>query len=216
MYIPKPFEAPDIRVMHDLIRAYPLATLVTSSQNALNANHIPVHPTETPKPYGSLRGHISRANPLISELTEVNESLAVFHGPNAYISPSRYASKKEHGKVVPTWNYATVHAYGVIRVVDDADWLLDQLEALTDSNEASFPEPWAVADAPADFTEKLMESIMGIEMTITKLIGKWKISQNQPRQNRDGVIAGLTARNSSGTSAMAELIKQDIRKEKEK
>ncbi|MEQ1545038.1 FMN-binding negative transcriptional regulator [Methyloglobulus sp.] len=191
MYVPKHFEITDVKVMHELIHDYPLATLVTMSANGLNANHIPIHLNAMPEPYGTLQGHVARSNPLLEDINGENQSLAIFHGPNAYITPSWYETKKEHGKVVPTWNYVVVHAYGNLQVVDKPEWLRAQLETLTDQNESQFSEPWAVADAPTEFTEKLFESIVGIEMKITKLLGKWKVSQNQPMQNKVSVIKGL-------------------------
>lgn len=192
--------------MHELVRAYPLATLVTHSSSGINANHIPVHLSESPKPYGTLRGHIARANPLFGEIAGGIETLAIFDGPNVYITPSWYATKKETGKVVPTWNYAVVHAYGVLRVIDNPSWLRAHLEGLTDHNEASFPEPWAVSDAPADYIETIMAAIVGVEMVITKMLGKWKVSQNQPTQNQIGVISGLKASNLPESEAMAALV----------
>lgn len=206
MYIPKQFEEPRVEVMHELVRAYPLATLVTHSSSGLNANHIPLHLSESPAPYGTVRGHIARANPLFGEIAGGIEALAIFHGPDSYISPSWYATKKETGKVVPTWNYAVVHAYGVLRVVDNASWLRAQLDALTDQNEASLPEPWVVSDAPADHIEGIMAAIVGVEMVITKMFGKWKVSQNQPKQNKVDVISGLKASGHPESLAMAALV----------
>ena len=192
--------------MHELIRAHPLATVVTTSSNGLNANHIPLHLLESPAPFGTLQGHVARANPILGDFENNTEVLAVFHGPNTYITPSWYATKKETGKVVPTWNYAVVHAYGHVRVVDDASWLHAQLEALTTHNEASFSQPWAVSDAPHEFTEKLIGNIVGFEMVITRLSGKWKVSQNQPQQNQASVIEGLKASGQQESSAMAVLV----------
>jgi len=206
VYIPKQFEEVSVDVMHELIRAYPFATLVTCASSGINANHIPLHLSESPSPYGTLRGHIARANPLFGEITEGTESLAIFHGPDCYITPSWYATKKETGKVVPTWNYAVVHARGVLRVVDDASWLRAQVDALTVLNEASFPEPWAVSDAPEDYIERMMAAIVGVEMVITKLLGKWKASQNQTTKNQNGVISGLRASGLPESEAMANLV----------
>ena len=208
MYIPKHFEVTDVDMMHEQIREYPFATLVTASVNGLNANHIPMHLITTPEPYGTLLGHVARANPILEDINGKNQSLVIFHGPNAYISPSWYETKKEHGKVVPTWNYVVVHAYGNLQVVDKPEWLRAQLETLTDQNESQFSEPWTVADSPAEFTEKLLESIVGIEMNITKLIGKWKVSQNQPLQNRESVVEGLSSNAQLGALKMAELVKE--------
>ncbi|MGZ8158265.1 MAG: FMN-binding negative transcriptional regulator [Methylobacter sp.] len=211
MYIPPQFEQPDIDVMRDLIRNRPLATLVTLGANGINANHIPLHFSPTPGPFGVLRGHIARANPLWRDLFSDVETLAIVHGPDAYVSPSWYATKQEAGKVVPTWNYAVVHAYGFLRIIDDAFWVRTQLEALTQQNEAAFPEPWAVSDAPEDFTEKLIGAVVGIEMVITRLIGKWKVSQNQPPQNQRSVIQGLNASGQSEAVAMAAMVNAGIK-----
>jgi transcriptional regulator len=208
MYVPKHFEVTDVKVIHDLIRNYPLATIVTLSTNGLNANHIPLHLSVLPEPYGTLQGHVARSNPILDDINTGQETLAIFHGPNTYITPSWYQTKNESGKVVPTWNYIVVHAYGNLRIIDNPEWLHAQLEALTAQNEAQFPEPWAVTDAPVEFTEKLFESIVGIEMKITKLVGKWKVSQNQPPQNRESVIDGLNKDKQLGASKMAELVKE--------
>ena len=216
VYIPKQFEEPRVEVLHELIRAYPLATLVTHSSNGLNANHIPLHLSESPLPNGTLQGHIARANPLFDEILEGTEALAIFHGADSYITPSWYATKKETGKVVPTWNYAVVHAYGVLRVVDDASWLRAQLHALTDHNEASFPEPWSVDDAPPDHIEKIMTAIVGIEMVVTRLLGKWKVSQNQPARNQASVISGLRASAFPASEVMASLVEAGGRNDREK
>jgi len=208
MYSPPQFEQPDIEVMYELIRSHPLATLITQGKNGIDANHIPLYLSPLPEPFGVLRGHIARANPLWQDLATDNESLVIFHGVNAYISPSWYATKQEAGKVVPTWNYTVVHAYGSLRIVDDATWIRTQLNVLTQHNEASFVHPWTVSDAPDDFTEKLIGAVVGIELVITRLSGKWKVSQNQPLQNQNSVIDGL---NASGQIEMAELIKAAIK-----
>jgi len=211
MYIPPHFEQPDIEVMHDLIRNRPLATLVTLGSDGINANHIPLHLSPAPEPFGVLRGHVARANPIWRDLESDADTLAIFHGPDAYISPSWYATKQETGKVVPTWNYAVVHAYGSLRIIDDASWVRSQMEALTTHHEAAFPEPWAVSDAPEDFTEKLIGAVVGIEMVITRLFGKWKISQNQPPQNQNSVIQGLNASGQAEAMTMAALVKTGIK-----
>ena len=193
MYLPKHFEEPRVEAMHELIRARPLATLVTFSSGGLNANHIPLQLSQEPIPLGTLRGHVARSNPIWSDFAKDVEVLAIFHGPDAYVTPSWYPTKAETGKVVPTWNYAVVHAYGVLRVFDDVSWLRAHLGTLTANNEGRFPEPWSLSDAPHDFTEKLIGAVVGIEIVITRLSGKWKVSQNQSPQNRAGVIDGLRA-----------------------
>ncbi|MEQ1527969.1 MAG: FMN-binding negative transcriptional regulator [Methylococcales bacterium] len=210
MYIPDHFDEPDIKVMQALMREHPLATLVTLSSAGLNANHIPLHLESDGSEFGVLRGHVARANPLWRDFGKDHDMLAIFQAGNAYISPSWYASKAETGKVVPTWNYAVVHAYGAMRIIDDAQWLLKQLQALTEHNEADFPEPWAVADAPAEFTEKLLQNIVGIEIAVTRLTGKWKVSQNQPIGNQRSVVSGLKA---AGQTDMADLVEAKIKPE---
>ncbi len=191
MYIPEHFNEPRIDVMQALIRNYPLATLVTLSAKGLNANHIPLHLADDGSPYGSLRGHVARANQLWTDADKQTEVLAIFQSENAYVSPSWYATKPQTGKVVPTWNYAAVHAYGGLKIIDDPARILRQIEVLTMIQEAVFTKPWPVSDAPSDFTERLIEQIVGIEIVVTSLLGKWKVSQNQPPENRNGVIKGL-------------------------
>lgn len=186
MYIPKHFAEDDVAEMHALMRANPLATLVTHGPDGLNANHIPLLLAD-----GSLQGHVARANPLWKPGQVEGEVLVVFHGDESYISPSGYATKAEHGKVVPTWNYTAVHAYGELRVIDDPRWIFAQISALTAANEAALPQPWAVTDAPADYIEKMLGAVVGIEITITRLLGKWKVSQNQPAVNQASLIAAL-------------------------
>ena len=214
MYIPKQFEQPRVEAMHELMRARPLATLVTQTSGGLDANHIPLHLSDAPAPLGTLRGHVARANPLWRDCAKEIEVLSIFHGPDVYITPSWYATKHETGKVAPSWNYAVVHAHGELRVVDDAAWVRAHLEALTDYHEADFPNPWAVSDAPHEFTGKLIESVVGIEIVITRLSGKWKVSQNQPAQNRTGVIEGLRGCGHRDAVAMAALVEtgaKDVR-----
>jgi transcriptional regulator len=211
MYTPKHFEQPRTEVLHELMRARPLATLITLTSNGLNANHIPLHLIDTPEPFGTLRGHVAHANPLWNDFEKDVEVLAIFHGPDSYITPSWYATKQETGKVVPTWNYAVVHAYGMLRIIDDASWIRTQLETLTAQNEANFAKPWSVADAPHEFTEKLIGAIVGVEIVITKLTGKWKVSQNQPAQNQASVIEGLNNSELRDAVAMAALVAADAK-----
>lgn len=212
MYLPTHFEEPRIEVMHELMRARPLATLVMQSPDGLDANHIPLHLAAGASPFGSLQGHVARANPLGSKLNENIPVLAIFHGPDAYISPSWYATKKETGKAVPTWNYVVVHAHGTLRIIDDAAWLRAQLDALTTRHEESFPHPWSLSDAPHDYTEKMISAVIGIEIVISKLSGKWKTSQNQPMANQAGVIDGLRSSERDHSTAMAALIEAHARK----
>ena len=192
MYIPKHFAENDVAEMRALMRAHPLATLVSHGADGLNANHIPLLLADS-APWGRLQGHVARANPVWKDGQVGGEVLAIFHGHDSYISPSGYATKAEHGKVVPTWNYTAVHAWGHLRVIDDPTWVFAQISALTAANEAGLRRPWAVTDAPADYMEKMLGAIVGIEITITRLLGKWKVSQNQPPENQASLIAALAA-----------------------
>jgi len=192
------------------MRAHPLATLVATSGDHIDANHIPLLLSEQAGTLGCLSGHIARANPIWRDCREGAEVLAIFHGPNAYISPGWYPSKAETGKVVPTWNYVAVHAYGSLRFVEDAGYIRACLETLTDLHETGLPEPWRVSDAPADFIAKLIESVVGIEITIKRLSGKWKISQNQPQPYQQGVIQGLKSCKNMHSQEMADFMQQAI------
>ena len=194
MYLPKHFEETRSEALHELIRAHPLGMLVTLNGAGLQANSVPfildADPAGGP---GILRAHVARANPLWRETRGDVEALVVFQGPQAYISPGWYASKAEHGKVVPTWNYVMVQARGTLRAVDDADWLRAFVTRLTTKHEAVQAQPWAVTDAPADYIDTMLRAIVGIEIPLTALTGKWKVSQNRPAADRAGVVAGLTA-----------------------
>lgn len=206
MYRVAAFSEDRVTVMHALIRAHPLATLVTAVGGVLEANHIPMLIDPAPAPHGTLRGHVARANPLWRERHEGGEALAVFQGPQAYVTPSWYPSKRDTGKVVPTWNYAVVHARGPLVVRDDRAWLRDLVSRLTDLQEAGLPQPWGIADAPADYIERMLEAIVGIEIPVVQLQGKWKVSQNRPEADRSGVIDGLVRRGDAQALAMAELV----------
>ena len=150
-----------------------------------------------------LRAHLARANPQLADLRACEEALVIFQGPQAYVTPSWYPSKQEHGKVVPTWNYILVQAHGRPRVIDDAEWLRAQIDALTTLQEADRQEPWAVGDAPPDFVTAQLKGISGLEIAIDRIEGKWKASQNQPAANREGVAAGLRALDPASPMAAA-------------
>ncbi len=203
MYLPAHFQQNDVAVLHRLMRARPLATLVTLGAGGLNANHVPLHLLDTPAPFGTLRGHVARANPLWSDLRAGVDSLAVFHGPQAYISPNWYPSKKASGRVVPTWNYLAVHASGELRIIDDPAWVRALLTRLTAEHEATQPAPWKLTDAPESFAATMIGNVVGIELTITRLLGKYKASQNQPEQNQAGVADALLRRDSEDAKLMA-------------
>jgi transcriptional regulator len=191
VYLPAYFNESRADVLHALMRARPLATLVSMGDSGLTANHIPVETHSEPAPHGMLRGHIARANPLWKQYSENSEALAIFQGPQAYISPSFYPSKRETGEVVPTWDYAVVHAHGTLRFIEDRAWLRALVERLTDSHEAPRRAPWKVADAPLPYIEKMLSLIVGFEFAISRLAGKFKLSQNHPAANQAGVVQGL-------------------------
>ena len=206
MYLPGFFKEDRIPVLHAMMRAHPLATLVTSTASALVANHVPMETADQPAPFGTLRGHIARANPLWKEYRAGAEALAIFQGPQSYISPSYYATKRETGEVVPTWNYAVDHAHGTLRFVEDTAWLRDLVTRLTDAHEAPRAEPWKVSDAPEAYLRKQLSLIVGFELCIAKLTGKWKASQNHSAANRRGVVAGLGAKGDPGSRELADIL----------
>jgi transcriptional regulator len=206
MYLPTYFKESRADVLHTLMRSHPLATLVTSSDSGLTANHIPVQTQSEPAPYGMLRGHIARANPLWKEYRADSEALAIFQGPHVYISPSFYPSKRETGEVVPTWDYAVVHAHGTLRFIQDAAWLKTLVVGLTNTHEASRQVPWKVDDAPPPYIEKMLSLIVGFEFSIVRLMGKWKLSQNHPAANRQGVVQGLRASAAENSREIADMV----------
>jgi transcriptional regulator len=205
MYLPAHFEENRVEVLHALMGEHPFATLLTQGAGELEANHLPLHLDPEAGPFGVLQGHVARANPIWKQAAD-GEVLVVFHGPQAYITPSWYETKREHGKAVPTWNYVVVHGRGRLRTMNDPDWLLANLEALVAHHEAGFAEPWQIGDAPPDYIDKMLAAIVGIEIELTELKGKWKISQNQPPANRTGVVAGLRSLDTADAAAMADLV----------
>jgi transcriptional regulator len=206
MYQPPHFREDNREVQHALIRARPLGLLVTLGSAGLMANPVPFVLDASASPYGTLKTHLSRANTQWQDFDASQEALVVFQGPETYITPSWYAAKREHGKVVPTWNYAIVQAYGRMRVIDDPDWLLRQITAMTDVHEAAQPRPWAVSDAPAAFVAAQLKGIVGIEIEITRIEGKWKVSQNRSEADREGVAAGLRQAQDDASRHMADLV----------
>jgi transcriptional regulator len=205
MYCPTLFREDRLEVMHDLIRHHPLGLLISHGSNGLLANLLPFELETTASERGVLHAHMARANPQWREL-DGQPALVIFRGPDAYVSPSLYATKKETGKVVPTWNYVMVQARGSVKVRDESGWVADQIEALTAGREASRPQPWAITDAPPDYIDAQRRLIVGIEIEVTTLEGKWKVSQNQPEANRRSVVAGFST--DQTTLDMAELVRQ--------
>ena len=209
MYVPNHFAESRVDVLHDLIRNHPFGTLVVLASDGIDANHIPFELDAEPAPFGTLRGHVARANPVWRNFSTQVDALVLFQGAHAYVSPAWYATKKEHGKVVPTWNYAVVHAHGPLRIIDDREWLRPFVGALTDRHEASRSDPWKVTDAPADFIDAMVAAIVGIEIPIAKLTGKWKVSQNRPEKDRAGVAEGLMHARSDAAISMAQLVREN-------
>jgi len=191
VYVPAHFNEDRVGALHALIRATGLATLVSMTEDGLIASHAPLLLDPEPAPFGTLIGHLAKANPHARAANPGVQTLVIFQGADGYITPSYYAAKQEHGKVVPTWNYASVHAYGTLETFDDPARLLDVVTRLTERHEASRAQPWAVADAPADFVQGMLRGIVGIVLPIARLEGKVKMSQNRPPADQSGVIEGL-------------------------
>jgi transcriptional regulator len=205
MYRPPLFREDRVEVQHELIRTNPLGLLITAGAGGLIANPMPILVDADGSEYGTLRLHLARANPQVAELAAVSECLAVFQGPQAYVTPSWYPTKQETGKVVPTWNYATVHAWGRPTLTDDPDWLRRQLDDLTGLLEGSRPDPWQVDDAPAPFVTAQLRGIIGVEIPISRLEGKWKMSQNRPGADKRGVVDGFREQGNAG-AVLADLV----------
>jgi transcriptional regulator len=206
MYLPKDFKEERVPVMHEAMRQARLGTLITLGQDGMEASHIPMLVDPEPAPFGTLRGHIARANPQWRRATAGVQALAIFLGPDAYITPAWYETKRQTGKVVPTWNYVAVHAYGPLEFYEDADRLLALVTKLTETHEAGRAQPWAVSDAPEDFIAGMLRAIVGFELPIARLDGKWKMSQNRPAADRAGAVAGLTAEGGPKQAAVAEIV----------
>jgi transcriptional regulator len=193
LYVPEHFRESRIEVQRALIARYPLGTLVAVTSEGITANHIPMQLLPAADGPGLLRGHIARANPLWRLLQIDATVLAVFIGPDHYVSPTWYPSKREHGKAVPTWNYATVHVSGHIRFIEDAGWLRTLVESLTDEHEQAIPNRWRISDAPPDFIDGMVRAIVGFEIRVSAIEGKVKASQNRSAADRAGVAEALRA-----------------------
>ena len=210
MYLPKIHEETRLDVLHELIRAHSLGTWVSAEETGLNVNHIPFVIDRSRGEFGTLVGHVARANPVWKAPATGLPSVIIFRGPQTYITPSWYPSKHEHGKAVPTWNYAVVTAHGRPEFIEDGTWLYRHLAELTDTHEASQALPWKVDDAPHAFTDKLIAAIVGVEIPIQRIEGKWKTNQNRADHDKMGVVAGLLARGDDDAVAMASLVQSHI------
>jgi transcriptional regulator len=204
MYLPEHFDERRLDVLHALVRRHPFGLLVTQGADEPVANAIPflLDPGGA-HGLGVLRGHVARANPVWREATADSKALVVFQGEHGYVTPSWYEAKREHGKVVPTWNYVMVQARGPLRVVDDAEWLRGFVGRLTARHEGPREAPWAVTDAPPEYITQMLRAIVGIEIEVAALAGKWKLSQNRSAADRAGVVEGLAADGDEASRALA-------------
>jgi transcriptional regulator len=208
VYLPPAFREERLEVLHAAVRELAFASLVTHGSEGLEASHIPLHLLPRPLPWGSLIGHVARANPQWRAARAPRPALAIFLGPHAYVSPDWYPNKHATGRDVPTWNYITVHAHGILELIEDPGEVRTMLDQLTAQHEAGRPRPWQVGDAPADYIAAQQQHIVGLRLTITRLEGKWKLSQNRAAADREGARAGLAAsvheREREVAAAMAE------------
>jgi transcriptional regulator len=203
MYLPSHFAESRVEVLHEAIRGAGLATLVTLGTDGLDASHLPLLLEPEPGPLGKLVGHVARANPQWSATPDGAPALVILLGPDAYVTPSWYATKRETGRVVPTWNYLAIHAHGTVRFFHERERLLDVVTRLTDRHEQPRAHPWKVSDAPPDYLDDMLKGIVGVELAITRLEGKWKASQNRNEADRRGVEEGLRG---EGQPTMAALV----------
>jgi len=199
MYIPAHFDESRPEVLHQLITDHPFGSLVSNSAGVLDANHLPFHLNAAQGPLGTLHAHVARANPLWQELRDGDEVLVIFRAGDAYISPSWYPSKADLHRQVPTWNYIVAHAHGRVRIRDDERYVRGMVARLTRSHEAPLPAPWKMSDSPAEFIDTLLRAIVGIEIDITLLQGKRKLSQNKDERDLRGAGNAVMAR--GGTRA---------------
>ena len=210
MYIPAPHREDDVSELRRFVRANPFCTLVTMTGKGLIASHIPVVLHESASGFGVLRAHLARGNSQWRDCDPSVESLAIFTGPQHFISASWYPGTAIHGKEVPTWNYVAVHAYGSLRTIEDPHWLLDHLKTLVDENERIVETPWSVSDAPPEYIANQMRGIVGLEIEVSRVEGKWKASQNRSDEDAAGVVSGLRSLNTPASEVMSELV-QDRR-----
>ena len=207
MYVPELFHVKDLPQMHALMRARPFAVLVSAGASGLFASHLPTVLKDDGR-YGVIECHLARANPHWRDLAGGGEALMIFQGAEGYITPNWYPSKAEGGKVVPTWNFAVVHAYGRAEVMNDEDWLRRHVTELTAQQERDQPLPWAPSDAPASFIQAMLRGVVGFRFAVTRLEGKWKMSQNRTPEDREGVVKGLARRDCGDDREIAELVAQ--------
>ena len=209
MYQPDDFRVDDLPQMHALMRDRPFASFISAGSNGLFASHLPTV-LKSDGPYGVIECHLARANPHCRDLADGSEALMIFQGPEGYITPNWYPSKAQHSKVVPTWNFAVVHAYGRPEAMTEQDWLLRHVGELTAQQESGETKPWLPSDAPATYIEAMLRGIVGFRFAITRIEGKWKMSQNREMQDQAGVVEGLTKRGDGDDLAMAKIVSRQI------
>jgi transcriptional regulator len=210
VYLPDHFRIEDVSQMHALMRAKPFATLVSGSSAGLYASHLPTV-LKNEGTYGVIECHLARPNPHCKDLADGNETLMIFQGPQGYITPNWYPSKAQHGKAVPTWNFAVVHAYGRLEVMKDKDWLLQHVTELTAQQESNEAKPWTPSDAPNNYIEVMLRGIVGFRFAITRLEGKWKMSQNRDLQDQAGVVEGLRKRANDDDLEIAKIVSRQLK-----
>ncbi|MBX9588003.1 MAG: FMN-binding negative transcriptional regulator [Hyphomonadaceae bacterium] len=212
MYTPEPFKVEDAVAAHALMRAHPFAILITQGADGMLATHLPtVLKVDEASPLGRIECHLARPNPQWKSFTAGADALMIFQGPEAYIRPGWYLSKAEHGKAVPTWNYAAVHAYGPLRVMSDKAWLLAHVGELSDQQEAPYAARWSTAEAPASYLDVMARGIVGLTLEIARLEGKMKMSQNRELRDRAGVVEGLRGRRECHDAETAALVDKLMR-----
>lgn len=210
MYVNPLHRLTDCEALFAVMESHPLGAWVCYSEAGLVANHVPFLLDRSRGPYGTLIGHVSRANKVWRDIASTRRSVVMFQGPQAYITPGWYPGKVEHGEVVPTWNYVVAHAHGVARAIEDREWVFDMLRRLTLVHETRQAVPWSVSDAPASFMDKMMRAIVGIEIPIDRLEGKLKASQDEAMSDRVGTVRGLREQSCDTARAMAALVQAAI------
>ncbi|MBY7676635.1 FMN-binding negative transcriptional regulator [Vibrio mimicus] len=212
LYIPGKFKQEKIEELVGLIREYPFATIITLSESGIDTNHLPLCLMELDGEL-YLKGHIAKANSLWKTTEPQSEAVVIFNGPNTYISPNNYPTKKENGKAVPTWNYVVVHVKGKIRFIHDPQWIVGVLKRLTSENEREQVVPWSMSDAPESYIQNMLSAVVGIEIAIDSLSGKWKLSQNQSEINQKGVVDGLSSKSDTNSQAIASMMCTNLQQE---
>jgi transcriptional regulator len=210
MYNPAQFVENRTDVLHAFMREQPFAVLMSSGPNGLLATHAPILLDSDTRVGGVLRCHVARANPQWRELQSSPAALVIFSGPHHYISPSWYPSTEEHGRVVPTWNYVAVHVWGQAKIFEDPDLLIPYLRELTLAHETTMERSWSIDDAPPRFVDTMAKAVVGIEIPIERIAGKWKLGQNRTSEDRAGAIQGLEKLDTPQSREMAAAMKQAL------